>query len=1024
MQFILGGPGTGKTTQCLQEINQMIESTNTAPLYYLVPEQFSMQSEKLLLTNRSAATKVQVLSFNRMAYRLFAVLGKPPGKLADDLGKQMLLRKVLLETTDDLTYYKSAADKHGFVETLAHTITELNQYRISTGDLRLFAENAPPILKAKLTDTALLLEKYRETVTDRYLLTDDMLEILCKKLEENTEPNPLLDGSYFWVDGFSGFTPQERYVLCLIAKRAKNLTITLTTRDRKNYTDPLSAPTRDTIEKLTKNAKNKNISIKPHIYREENKRHSPTSELAFFVNNFSLINPKPLDEKADKNIRIISAGDRYASVYSAAAYILYFVNEKGYSFKDIAILCGDRSFYEKILTTTFDRLNIPLFVDTETDILSHPLTELIRSALETVLRNCSYESVVRFFKTQLTGLDGHTLDVLENYALAFGIKSYRWKYPFKNPIAEKGRLQLLQALNVFDKINPNTKATIKDHSQRVFDMLYQLKVPETLQKWYDNEMEAGNTATAQFHKQIWPKCCEIFDKLVEILGDEKVTLKTFAAILDAGLANANLGRIPPTSNQVILGDMGRSRYPEIKAMIVLGANENVLPPTPTPSGLFTDRERQTLRNASLELGPENIHSVNEGYYSLYTALCQPKEKLIFIYAEAEPGGNKPLRPSLIIKKLQEMFPHLLPKHPPTFIEYGKVYEPQKTYQSFTTAGLYDKVLMINASRLESFARCPFAYYVHHILNARERKRFQVLPADLGNLYHDILAEFSKQTWEKGIEISKDEVAAIVNDLVSTLTLDDNLYHGTSRNKHILSKVARASIHSINALTEHIKQGQFVPTLTEVDISNGAGINLDTGHRLILTGRVDRVDTFKTADGTEYLKIIDYKSGASKFNIDEVRAGIQMQLMLYMNILTKQRNAKPGGVFYFTIKDPLLDTDTFLENPVREGLLLKQFKMSGLAVSEDAPLNAMDINLKAGMESSIIPVGVNKDGRFKKSAHPIDLADINQLAKDVENKIKELGNAIINGEISAKPHSKGPKNSCNFCKFESICKRSD
>jgi len=1026
MQFILGGPGTGKTTRCLQEINQRLDDGDkNIPLYYLVPEQFSLQSERLLLSSRSAATQVQVLSFNRLAYRLFAILGEPLGKLADDLGKQMLLRKVLFEAADDLTYYKSAANKLGFVDTLAHTITEMNQYRISAADLRNRAQDSPPALAAKLHDMALLLEKYRETVTDRYLLTDDMLELLCQRLtKDNTLPNPLLDGAFFWVDGFSGFTPQERQVLLHIAQRTASLVITLTTRDRENYTDPLCTPPRETMEKLTQLAKNKGIVVHPNIYLAQNHRHHNSPELAFFAQNFSVYGSHAIYQKPADNIEIIAAADRYASVYSAADYILRRVRE-GYRFRDIAILCGDRSQYEKILTTVFDRLNIPLFVDTQTDILSHPITELIRAFLDISVRNYSYESVFCFLKTRLTGMESYMIDVLENYVLEHGISSYRWRYPFANAIAEAGRVQLLQAMESAN----NRTDTVQNHCRRVFDMLYALKVPQTLQTWFDAHMKAGDPDTARLHKQIWPKCCEIFDKLADILGNEKVTVKTFAQILDAGFAQVGLGHIPPRADQVILGDMGRSRYPEIRAMIVLGANDNALPPLPTQSGLLTDRERKTLRDtnhAGIELAPENYRRINEGYYSLYNALCQPSEKLIFIYATAEPGNTKPLRPAPILKRVRELFPQICVQNAPQFQEYGakhKLPDIPAILSPESAGRLYGDVLITAASRLESFARCPFAYFMHYVLEARERKRFQVLPVDLGNLFHDVIAGFSRQIWENGDgkDISRDQISHIVDELVNRLTLDDNLYHSTARNRHILNKVRRTAVQSIWALCEHLRRGSFVPTLTEHEIRTGQGILLASGQRIVLTGRVDRVDVLDTADGSKYLKIIDYKSGSTKFSLDEVRAGVQLQLMLYMNVLTQTMpGAKPGGVFYFPIGDPLLNTDATLDDTAREEGLLKQFKMSGITVSDEPAIQGLDTNLSPGAESSIVPVGLNKDGRFKKTAHPMDMDDVQRLSRDVDDAIKELGQRMVCGDIEARPYTKGLKCPCQFCGFSGVC----
>jgi len=1012
LRFILGNPGTGKTTLCLQEINERLNS-NT-PLCYLVPEQFSLQSEKLLLSQRSAATQVQVLSFNRLAYRLFAMFGGVPGKLADDLGKQMLLRKVLFEVEDKLTYYKSAVNKHGFVDTLAQTITEMNQYCVQASDLQYRAQDTSAF-SAKLSDIAVISAAYRQLVKGRYLLTDDMLDLLCSTLEEMRDC-PLLDGGFVWVDGFSGFTPQERQVLKHIMKRAQMVSVTLTTAP-----DPLLTPPTITKDKLTQLANDARITIEKDVVLEKNHRNSPG--IAAFVQNFTMLQGcKPAQPTSD--IEIIAAPDRYAAVNTAAAYVTQLVREQGYCFRDIAIVCGDRTHYEKILQTTFDRLNIPLFVDTEIDILSHPLTEMIRSALDIVLYNWSYESVFRFLKTRMTNLSLDAIDVLENYVLEHGIASYRWRYAFKNPQAEAARVQLLAALSAFAK--PRANDTVQNHCRRVFDMLYALNVPDNLHRLYETHMRNGDHATARLHKQIWPAICGIFDKLVEMLGDENISLKTFAATLDAGFNQVGLGRVPPVVDQVVLGDIGRSRYPQIKAMIVLGANENALPPPPTPSGLLTNNERQLLRNTGIELAAETMHRLTESHYSLYCALSQPSHKLVLVYSESETSG-KPLRPSPIITRMQEIFPGLRAKTAPAISEYGTVANPtsanDQTLSQESTSRLYGEVITTAASRLESYARCPFAYFMTYNLGAQPRKRFQVLSADLGTLFHDILAQFARQEWQGKTprEITRTEIDHHVDNILAALTAGRDIFHDTARNRHMLNKMRRVAAASIWALGQHLKMGSYTPAFAEYEVHTSEGIALPSGKTLHLKGYVDRVDTLEV-DGQEYVKIIDYKSGNVKFDMREVRKGIQLQLMIYMNILTAKRGAKPGGIFYFPIDDPVLSTDILLDDKLREAGILKQFKMSGITVANDDVMAGLDKTLAPGVSSNIAPMGLLKDGKKSAATAALDLGDFIALGNEVNEKIKELGTRMTCGDIAAVPYVNGQKSPCNYCGFGAVCGR--
>ncbi|MCL1842592.1 MAG: PD-(D/E)XK nuclease family protein, partial [Defluviitaleaceae bacterium] len=687
-------------------------------------------------------------------------------------------------------------------------------------------------------------------------------------------------------------------------------------------------------------------------------------------------------------IEIIAASDRYTAVYAAAARIQQ-MRQNGWDFRDIAILCGDRSHYEKILQTVFDRLNIPMFVDTETDILSHPLTEMIRAALDICIKNWDYESVFRFLKTRLTGISPDAVDILENFVLANGISSYRWQYPFKEALVQPAQAQLLKAMEPFKK-HADSVDTFRNHSKRVFDMLYSLNVPETLQRWI--LIQNDDPAVVRLHTQIWPKLCEVFDKLVEILGDEKVSLKTFAATLDAGLCQVGLGRIPPTVDQIVLGDISRSRYPQIKAMIVLGANDGVLPQIPVQSGLFTDHERGLLKNSRLELAPDNFRKMSESNYNLYCALSQPSDKLIFIYAQT---NGKPLRPAPIIHKIKRLFPNLAVTPAPLITEYYETNgQPTEIFNPValapaTVSQIYEQKIYTAATRLEAFARCPFAYYMNYILGAKPRKHYEILPTDLGKLFHDVVAGFTNRVKDfnvkdfnvKNFDLSRYEINKIVDELVTGLNLENSVFHDTARNKHILTKLRRVAAASCWALSEQIRRGVYVPAMTEQEISGI--IPLENGKSLHISGRIDRVDIAKNEDGSELLQIIDYKTGSGKFSTDEVLKGVQLQLMLYMNLLTKSRkNALPGGVFYFRADDPIIQTDIHLDEHARNEALLKAFKMSGI---------------EAG-----------------------DSREFTLLSAQTENKIKELGTRLTLGDISAAPYTKGAKCPCNFCAFTGVC----
>jgi ATP-dependent helicase/nuclease subunit B len=341
--------------------------------------------------------------------------------------------------------------------------------------------------------------------------------------------------------------------------------------------------------------------------------------------------------------------------------------------------------------------------------------------------------------------------------------------------------------------------------------------------------------------------------------------------------------------------------------------------------------------------------------------------------------------------------------------------------------LFGPVVYTSASRLEAYARCPFAYYMTYLLKAKPRKQYEVLPTDLGSLFHDVVALYAKRAgWQPR---GKHEIGEVVAELVAELTPEGAAFHGSARNRHILEKARRVCTASLWALTEHIKQGRFKPLWAEYDLPPVTPVPLGNGRSLSLTGCIDRADLFAGPDGDTYIKIIDYKSGAARFDPEEVRRGTQLQLMLYMNALLQSPelqhlNPRPGGVFYFPIGDPLLKTDTLPDEAEREIGLLKAFKMSGIALAEAEAVTGMDIKLEAGGESHILPVRVNKGGDLGKSAALLDSDGFARLGREADEKMKELTLRLTAGDIAPAPCAYGTKSPCEYCGFGAVCKHND
>ena len=1033
LTFVLGLPGSGKTTYCLNAASEYLQLQNSSagglnlvqPAFYIVPEQSTLQAERMLVERSfgKAVMGVQALSFGRLAFYVFARLGGAPTKQLNDVGKHMLLRKILQEC--NLEFYAKAIKMPGFIENLAHTVTEFSQHMVSPAELEVHAKRMSTETTLKLTDLAEIYRRYRESIAKRYLVTGETLDLLSETLADS---DFLRDG-LLWIDGFKDFTPQELMVISRILAKAKEVTITLTMDKNSSFSQSdFFYATKRTLHKLQKTAEYLSVPVKSTIFLSELPRFA-NKELAHLATAF----PGPLKprDSADQSIKVLGVRDKVTELTQAAEWISKnVILEKRWRFRDIAILCGDLPGYEKLARNIFAPYGIPLFIDSKMGILSHPLTELIRAAIDVAVWDWQYEGVFRLLKTGFTLLTVEEIDRLENYVLARGIKSWRWRIKWSDPEMEDIRLRTLEMTSPFlEGISPTVEATVSVFSRRIYSWLYAIKAPDILSLLLAESIESGDQEQARRHRQIWPGIAEIFDKLVEILGSDKVNVKTFGEILDAGLKSADMGLIPPSLDQVVIGDINRSRYPEIKALWVLGANDGQLPASIGQSSLITEDERAILRGSGMQLAPDLSRQMSDNLLALYGALCQPSEALTLSYSKVNANG-KPLRPSTVLARISKLLPNPAvfeeslqqENHEPSVSSPTPLYLKEESVEL-----LYGDLVHTAASRLEAYARCPFAYFLDYNLNVRERAIYQVRAVDLGIFYHDVLAKATEEltnnnNWHS---VDYDGLEKIVH-LYTEAALpggEDNILRSSARNEYILQRVKSICTVSLWALCEQYRRGSFRTAGIEIK-ADGIVIPLSPKQQMVVSGRIDRVDILESELG-QYLKIIDYKSGSTRFSMDEVQAGTQLQLLLYMNSLLKKAAGKhlPAGVFYFNINDPILPVDRVLESAEREALLLKEFRLTGLALADQLSVSGMDKHLLSRRgESLVIPVSVKKDGGFGKNSSLVSPEEFAQLCLDTEEHVKRIGQQMTKGFIAPNINNKGPMSPCKYCKYGAVCGR--
>ncbi len=712
LRFVFGRAGTGKSTLCLEEIRQELRLKPWgAPLILLVPEQATYQMEVALANtpDLGGSLRAQVLSFRRLGWRVFSETGGGQKVLIGAIGKQMLLRRILLKHRLHLNAFARSATRPGMADLLAQAIGEFKTYRIVPDDLRK-VKNTTGLLLDKLQDLALIYEEFQAALGQGILDPDDELSILAEKIPFA----PLIRGAHVWVDGFTGFTPQELEVLKMIFSKASEVVITssldpgllVDQSQPDSWTfkvgEELFTGPRQTYQDLQRISSETGTLLHPPILLGNTTRfkHPWLWHLERYFSTYPTVaygtvqSSDPIsklcelranaESPLEEGIRIISTVNRRAEVEVVARELRNLARDEGFSWNEMAVMTRDLTGYHELITQVFTSYEIPYFLDHKRSVLHHPLIELIQSIPEVAESHWAYEPLFRCLKTDFFPLQRDAIDCLENYVLEHGIqgegwnRNIAWRYHRQWSLGQNEaqlatEIRFQAQLNstretiytlmapFVQRVRPTSKAdslTVREVTKTLYTFLERLDAPATLKKWSLMAQERGDLSEAKLHEQIWEAVMLVMDEMVAGLGDECLELADYALILSSGIEAIELGLIPPGLDQVLVGSLDRSRNPEVRVLFLLGANEGVLPARPASDGVLDEEERKQLELAGVALAPKGKAQTYEEQFFIYTALTRATEKLVVSYPLTDEEG-KGLVVSPIVARLKNLFPTLM-----------------------------------------------------------------------------------------------------------------------------------------------------------------------------------------------------------------------------------------------------------------------------------------------------------------------------------------------------------------------------
>jgi ATP-dependent helicase/nuclease subunit B len=675
-RFLLGPAGSGKTFRCLAEVRAALANEPDGnPLVFLAPKQATFQLERQLLADDSlhGYTRLQILSFERLAQFVLDRLGVAPPKFLSDEGRVMVLRALLLRHTDELKLFRGSARRPGFAQELGRLLNELQQHQVTSAKLRELAQRNAlrRELGDKLYDLALLLDAYANWLKNHELQDGShLLEAATKALQNQFNiQNPKFKIDCLWLDGFAEMTPQELGLLAAVvpvcdratiafcldesdAQAAGNSWLSIWSAVGKSFEQ-----CRQRIENLPGCAIK--IEILPRSLGKNRFVKSP--ELACLEAGWSHPNQNPESriQNPENAVLVVACPNVEAEASFVAREILKFVHTGG-RFRDCALLVRKLDGYHKPLERAFHRYGIPFFLDRRESVAHHPLAELTRSALRIVAFDWPHDDWFAALKAGFCQVHEIEIDRLENESLARGWRGKKWLEPVKisenselQNSLEKLRQKILTPFETFAKRLAHLKNSPKGGplAEAVRGLWSDLKIDLQLQTWSDDPIQ---DSPAAMHATVWDQMNTWLDSLALAFSQESLPLRDWLPILEAGLANLTVGVIPPALDQVLIGAIDRARNPDLKLAFVLGMNETVFPAPPVSPAILTDADRDEL---TIPLGPDWRERVAREHFYGYIACTRAGEKLIVTYARQDAAG-KILNPSPFIAHIKQIFPAL------------------------------------------------------------------------------------------------------------------------------------------------------------------------------------------------------------------------------------------------------------------------------------------------------------------------------------------------------------------------------
>lgn len=1090
VQFILGRSGTGKTSWCVRAAADALRAGGDAPLVLLSPEQATYQMERAVLTQPGVAgySRLRVLSFERLGFWLNRKR-QSVGTLSR-LGRQMAAYRALLEVANDLTLYRNAAKEPGLAQRLSGLLTELQQADCTPPQVEMLAQRlaqSDPAGTAcrKWQDIARIFSAYTAFFEDTAAPLNPDMQLTCARAEITTAP--FLKDAVLWVDGFSGFTVQERELLIAMMRQAKEVYIALcldaTTLDVNN-TDPntldpagLFYTTEQTYVDLLSIFGKCKFKIQPPRILDVPRRYAAAPALGHLEAN--LFNEQACAVAADGAVEIACCSDARAEAHWTAGRICELVRQKGYRYRQIAVAVPEMDIYAPYIESAFRRSGIPFFLDRPAAIRHHPLAETLQAALAAA-DGFATTDVLCTLKSGLTGMEAADIDRLEQYCRIHGIDGREWTdaaaWTFSGDHRQDATIERLRQRTVapLAELTGATFAvregiTASAFVQAVCRYLERIDAAAALAAWAKDD-----PADTLGHRQTWTQLAAAMDEMDKVFGQRKEKPSVFAAVLADALSSLTIKQIPPTLDQTLVGSIERSRHPEIRAIFLVGTTQKQFPTPLSTTDILGKTERAAARAQGLELADTLSQQLSMRQYLAYIAMTRASELLAISFPQQDEKGAA-VTPSVWVERLEAMFTDVRRSaagrgqtiwHSRSAAELaerlaatcGKDRPPDadtdaaayvlnaatgSTSAAISAAAAlalralrYDNAAILDtntaerlagianfsASRLGTFAACPYKHFAGYVLDLQKRPVLRLEPVNVGSFYHKVVETLFGRLRDCGLSWGTATTAELA-------TLCEGAIADTVRNDATIAAFMRRQLHPrfvieaacetvrrfTGALAELERAGLFVQAASEFEFA------FEPTAGLGLRGRIDRLDT-ADLDGQKAAIVFDFKRTGRSVKWADLYYGLDVQLVMYLlaipSLPASLQAETIAGAFYLPIE---LGGCTITPDKLDSEQQKFGYTARGIFNGEIAA--GLDKTLQKG-RSRYYNFVLDKDGRpysYYGTSDVLQPEDFAAILEHGRNIIAQLADGIRSGQIPAAPYRLGKQSPCGYCDYKTVCR---